>query len=376
MGMARAKVCIDCRYIGPRPSGIAEVVQALVDHVPAMAPDLDFLLLRHPMAGRLSHAPNVAEVEVPHAANGPATMWYLPRVVDLSGVHLFHATFNIMPAGLTMPCLATIHDVMWLTHPEWCATGAKGLIDRLFFGHGIRRALRHAAAIATVSEASRNEIVAVAPGTMPRATVTPSGVAEDFQPSGNALDRAALGLTEGRRLILTVGQFAPYKNHQGALAAFALVAKQRPDIDLVFVQRRGKGAEVLLQEAERLGLSGRVFVLAPMSRESLIALYCAATVLLHPSLCEGFGNPLVEAMACGCPVVTSDVSAMPEVTGDAALLAAPQDPSAIAAALASVLDDSDLAAKMRERGLKRAGELTWRSFAATNLDIYRRLLAD
>lgn len=372
--MSRKKVCIDCRYIGPRPSGIAEVVQALVDHAPAMAPDLDFLLLRHPAAARLSTAPNVSEIVVKQPANGPATMWWLPRVVDLSGVDLFHATFNIMPAGLTMPCVTTIHDVMWLTHPDWCGTGPKAQLDRRFYGHGIRRALRRSRAIATVSAASRDEIAALAPDAARRTHVTLSGVAEDFRPGANRADGWP-GLPPGRRFVLVVGQFAPYKNHLGALAAFARAARDRSDVDLVFVQRRGDGAHMLAAKAAELGLAERVHLLPPMPRAALVALYGAAAALLHVSLCEGFGNPLAEAMACGCPVVASDRSAMPEVTGGAALLADPGDPAAVATMLARVLDDAALAADMRDAGLRRAAELSWSSFAAANLAIYRGVLA-
>src|SRR5690606_41013293 len=86
-------------------------------------------------------------------------MWWLPRVVDLSGVSLFHATFNIMPAGLKMPCITTIHDMMWLTHPHWCNPRPYGRLQALFHGHGIKRALHRAAAIVTVSEASRRAIL-------------------------------------------------------------------------------------------------------------------------------------------------------------------------------------------------------------------------
>ena len=104
-------------------------------------------------------------------------------------------------------------------------------------------------------------------------------------------------------------------------------------------------------------------------------LYCGAEALLHPSFIEGFGNPVAEAMACGCPVVTSDCSAMPEVAGGAALLADPRDPGAIAAALKRAVEDPALAADLRARGLRRAAELDWRAFAAANCALYRRVLS-
>src|SRR5690606_25661446 len=250
-GNARRTICIDCRYLGPRPSGIAETVRALVDFVPDLAPDLDFLLLRSPdHSGRLSAAANVREVDVPQAANGPATMWWLPRVVDLTGVSLFHATFNIMPAGLKMPCITTVHDLMWLTHPHWCNSRPIGRLQALFHGHGIKRALRRAAAITTVSAASRREIAAHFPPAAERTFVTRSGVSPDFRPARrDRLRLAQLGRRPDRAFVLTVGQDAPYKNHDGALRAFAHAFAARPDIDLVLVQRMGKGGERLLRLA-------------------------------------------------------------------------------------------------------------------------------
>lgn len=374
---ARPMVGIDCRYLGPRPSGIAETVRALVDFVPGLAPDLDFLFLRSPAHdGRLSDAANVREIVVPEAANGPATMWWLPRVVDLSGLSLFHATFNIMPAGLGAPCVTTVHDLMWLTHPHWCNALPQGRLQALFHAHGIKRALRSAAAIATVSEASRAEILARFPAAADRVFVTPSGVSSDFRPAPRDAARLAeLGVRTGRPFVLTVGQYAPYKNHEGAVRAFAIAFADRPDVDLVLVQRLGKGAHRVLRLAETLGIGGRVRLLRPVSRQELVQLYSAAAALLHPSYCEGFGNPLAEAMACGCPVVTSNLSAMPEVTGGAALLAPPGDPHAIAASLHRAVTDKKQAATMRRAGLARAAQLSWRTFAADTLAIYRRALA-
>lgn len=373
---ARQRVCLDCRYIGPQPSGIGEVVQALVDHLPGMAPDLDFLLLRHPAApAPLSPAANVIERVVPQAANGPATMWWLPRIVDLAGVDLFHAPANIMPGGLAMPCVTTVHDVMWLTAPELCSNRLKGRVDRLFYGHGIRRALSRADAIATVSAATRGEIARIAPAAAARSVVTLSGVSSDFRPGPGEPDWPALGLPRLGRFVLTVGQHAPYKNHEGALAGFARAFAARPGIDLVFVQRQGRGAARLAAQARRLGIADRVHFAQGVGRAALIALYGQAEALLHPSLCEGFGNPLAEAMACGCPVVTSALSAMPEVVGGAALLVDPADPAAIAAALVAIVDDPAHAEALRAKGLARAAQLSWRAFAAANLAIYRKVLA-
>lgn len=374
---APARIALDCRYLGPRPSGIGEIVAALVRHLPELAPDCEFTFLRNALRTEpLSQAANVRELVVRSPANGPVTLLHLPLAVDLAGIDLFHAPANILPGGLAMPTITTVHDVMWLTHPQWCNPRLWGRVERHFYGHGITRALARSALIATVSEASRDEIARIAPAAAARVVVTPSGVASDFAPDArNAAALAAIGLPPGKRYCLVVGQGAPYKNHAGALRAFALAFARTPDIDLVLVRRRGDTGPALERLARKLGLSGRVHFLETITRAALVQLYCGAEVLLHPSFIEGFGNPVAEAMACGCPVVTSDCSAMPEVAGGAALLADPHDPAGIAAALRRVAEEPALAADLRARGLRRAAELDWRAFAAANLALYRRVLS-
>ena len=370
-------ICIDCRYLSDRPSGIGEVTRALVDHAPLLAPQYKFLLIRNAARTRaLSAANNVTEIALKTPANGPGTLWFLPFLVDLRNVDLFHAPFNILPRGLNMKTLATVHDIMWLTHPKWCNPNAYGMIERRFYRQGINRALGEASAIATVSEATKEAIVEHRPDAADRMHVTMSGVSERFRRV--QIDEAALrriGLAPGQQFILTAGQNAPYKNHRGAVEGFAKAFADRPDIALVMVQRRGSGAGELSSLARKLGIEDRVHFTGTVGFDTLLQLYSGALALLHPSLCEGFGNPVAEAMACGCPVITSNMSAMPEVAGGAALLVDPRDSNDIARNLRRVAQDGELATTMRERGLQRAEELSWESFARKNVEIYTKLLA-
>jgi glycosyltransferase involved in cell wall biosynthesis len=368
-------VCLDCRYLGPRPSGIGGVVRALVDYLPALAPDWHFKLLRNASLDHpLSDERNVTEVKVRAEANGPATMWLLPQIVDLRDVDLFHAPSNILPRGLTMPCVTTIHDVMWLTNPELCNPNAWGFVERFFYRHGINRALRKSDAILTVSEATRSDILDLRPELSKTTFAFLSGVSNSFRPrTVSQVELSGLGLPSNP-YILAVGQFAPYKNHEGAIRGFAMAFAKDPAIDLVILQRRGAGSDILQQLVNGMGLAGRVHFLPPLEEQDLAAIYSGALALLHPSFKEGFGMPLAEAMACGCPVVTSDLSSMPEVTAGAALLVDPRDPASIAAALRRVVQEPGLARKLRRLSLERARQLDWRIFVDGNLEVYRNVL--
>jgi len=372
-----ARICLDCRYVGARPSGIGEVSRALAQHVPALAPQHEFVILCPPHSPLLDLEHTNAQIRVVRAkANGPATMWAMARCTDLGGIDLFHAPFNILPAPLGMKTVVTVHDIMWLTDPQWCRAGLRGRVERAFYGHGIRRALRRADRIATVSEASARAIARHTPDGAQRIRVTLSGVSPRFRPREGA--RGALfnrlGLRPDRRLILTVGQYAPYKNHEGALEAFARALGKDQFFDLVFVQRQGNGARRLRRLARQRGIEERVHTLPALDEDDLIALYSHAQLLLHPSLCEGFGNPIAEAMACGCPVITGNRGAMAEVAGSAGWLVDPENPDAIARAIRALCDDRALAERLSRQGRARARELTWEKFARANLAIYNELL--
>ncbi|WP_108788356.1 glycosyltransferase [Erythrobacter sp. Alg231-14] len=370
-------ICIDCRYISDRPSGISQVIQGLIDHAPDLAPDLTFRLLKNArLKLPLSARSNVEEVIVQVGSNSPASMWFLPEIAPLLGADLYHATANTMPARLGMPCVTTVHDIMWLTNPEWCDSSPYGSIKRNFFGHGIRRAIAQSDRIATVSAATKAEIVQRYPASEPRICVTPSGVSDRFKPVGRD-DRlkARLGLAQDAQYALIVGQFAPYKNHERAMQGFARSFGGERDKFLVMVQRQGGGTAPLERLAKSLGVTAQIRFTGPIDDADLINLYSDASMLLHPSLCEGFGNPVAEAMASGCPVVTSNRSAMPEVAGGAAVLVDPTCVDSIATAIAEVWNDNQKSHAMREAGIARAKEMRWIDFARANVAIYRSILA-
>jgi hypothetical protein len=174
----RSVICLDCRYIRERPSGIGVWVQELVDHLPELAPDLDFLFIKHPKApSQLSRAPNVQETVVAQEANGLATMFWLPKIVELAQVDIYHNTFNVMPYWLPVRTVVTLTDIMQVKHPSWAKEpGLWGWLEVAYKRHGIVRAFRHADRIVAVSKATRDEIATVDPRAAARTRVALQGV--------------------------------------------------------------------------------------------------------------------------------------------------------------------------------------------------------
>jgi len=377
-------ICVDCRYIRKRPSGIGVVLQELIQRLPALIGNEPLLLLKHPEAvDRLSDAPNVREQVVSQEANGPATMWWLPRVVDLRGVDLYYSASNTLPHGLSMATVVTVCDVMWIKHPRWArSTGAWGRIETSYYQHGIWRALRKATRICTISEASKDEIRSVHEPAGARTTVIREGVSTEFHPirgeqqrehAAEVIERLAPG---ARRWVLTVGQFAPYKNHERIVRAFGRAFPADNGVHLVLVQRLGEGSRVLGPIARMLGIEARVHFLQGLSLSDLAALYRGAACVCHASLYEGFGNALAEGMASGVPVVTSNRSSMPEVCGDAALFVDPEDVDDIARALRVAVTDEPTASRLRRDGEARAGQMSWDAYAEQYAHVFREVLAD
>lgn len=358
-------------------------VRELVDYLPVLAPDLNFLFMRHPRGPkRLSTAPNTRECTVPQEANGPATMFWLSHIVDLRDVDIYHNTFNMMPYGIRIPAVVSVTDIMQIKHPAWAK--GPGLLEWVNVGfkwHGLWRALSHATLIVAVSEATRDEIASVDPVAARKTRVAFQGVSGDFHVLEGAEGAARVEsarrrhVAGARRYILTVGQFSAYKNHEMILRAFARAFASDPGMHLLLVQRVGPGPRVLRPIAKALGVGDRVHFSRDLPLADLVALYNGAVALAHPSLYEGYGNPVIEALACGCPVVTSNRSSMPEVAAGAALLVDPERLDEIANAMWSLATDIALASELRRRGLARAQGLSWRSFAEKHVDAYREVLA-
>ncbi len=375
------RVSIDARYVRERPSGIGAYVRALVDRLPALDEASHFHFWVDPRAPRpLSTGDNTSESLVHSAANGFSTLALPTRLVNLEGIDVLHAPFNILGRGIPCPTVVTIHDLMWLEAPA----DAEGLslvtpFKAAYYADGIRRALRRADCLVAISKATADAIRRAEPRASSRVHVVHHGVEARFCPPSDreaARDAALERLGIRGRYLLVVGQNTPSKNHRAVLEAFAAARLPR-DVSLVVLQRlyAGRrpgvlGASPLHQRARELGVSERLVLPRDLSDDSLIGVLQGAEALVQFSRYEGFGMPALEALACGTPVVASDIAPLVEVLGGAAL-AVPLRVEALARALERVTSDRSLAAELSARGPERAREFTWDRCARLHLELYR-----
>jgi glycosyltransferase involved in cell wall biosynthesis len=381
----RGAIVVDARYVRERPSGIGMMVEELVHRLPTLLPDERFVFLRHPLArSPLSDAPNTADVTVAAEVNGPLGLAGLSAVAPLRGAKLFFAPSNILPVGIPCPSLVTVHDTMWLDAPELCrAKGAWGKLETAFYATGLRTAIRSATALLTPSQATKACIAAHSLEAAARTTVIPHGVCGSVRAPSEPLPlevrrqieaAVARHVPGAKRFVLAIGQAAGYKNHDGVVRGFAAAFPHDEDVHLVLVQRLGDEAARLLGLAGLLGIRHRVRVLSTIPFGDLVQLLQSALCLCHPSFFEGWGMPLTEAQAAGCPVVTSNQSCMPEVTGGAARFVDPSSSLSIAAGLRDLAEDDALRHDLRVRGLARAAELCWGKHVALTAEVIRTLI--
>lgn len=365
------QIAIDARYIREKPSGIGTYVQALVERLPAAAPADRFLFWAHPLARRpLSPAPNARDVVVKPGPNSPLPVWWPARYAPFDDVDVFHSPHNMMPRRVPVPSVVTVHDVMAIERPDLHLHGLERLVKSTYYPQAVWRALREATRIIAPTQDAANRIRHLEPSASARVRVILEAADPVFRPPADAaLARARARVLTGSSepYLLVVGANSATKRHADAVAAFAAVpAPWR----LVLLQRQGAD-ERLSQLARHTGVGDRIVWVPRVGRDDVVALMQAAGALVQPSVYEGFGLPVIEAMACGCPVVSSDIPVFREVTGGHALFARPMDVVSLGAALQTMTGSATLRSDLAAAGLARAGELSWDRCAVETLDVYR-----
>jgi glycosyltransferase involved in cell wall biosynthesis len=299
----------------------------------------------------------------------------IPHKLRKLGADLLHSPHYVLPLFVRPRTVVTIHDCIHLLFPEYLPNRMALRYARLMMGSAIRRS----ALVFTVSEASRRDILSFYPEADPdRVKVVPNAIDAAIleDPGEEETERVKERYQIRGRFVLYAGNVKPHKNLDRLIAAFGLL-KQRPgheDLKLLIIGDEVNRYGSLRRNVEAAGVRQDVRFFGFVPDSTLAALYRLASVFAFPSLYEGFGLPPLEAMACGTPVVTSRLSSLPEVVGDAALLVDPYSVEDIASGLELVLSDETLRADLVARGRERVTHFSWERSVRAIHSGYMRVL--
>jgi len=327
--------------------------------------DIEAIDVHHGRTGGASTASRILGGIEREAQYYPRGLAASARAVQADLIHVPAA----MPAyARDLPLVLTVHDAIPWRHPEWF-TRANALQQRLLVG----RAARHADLVITDSHASKGDIIDLLRVDPARVEVIPLGISQAFAPTNRDRDWLAGRYGVDGPVVLSVGTPEPRKNLLGTIKIFERVAREVPDAALLLVGGDGWGSDPI---AERIAQSpARIIQTGRVDFDDLTRLYASADCFLFPSLLEGFGLPPLEAMASGTPVVSSNRPSLPEVVGDAAFTADPDDHAALTTAVLDVLGDAALADVQRARGLAQSARFDWGTTVEQTIAAYRRVLA-
>ncbi|HEY2595560.1 MAG TPA: glycosyltransferase family 1 protein [Chloroflexota bacterium] len=364
-------IAIDARLVG-YAAGIAQYARLLIDALTALEGPERYVVLRSRRGRR---------EEVGSAGGRPVSLmtpphnrferWVLPLelLARRPWPSLLHSVDHVAPTWRRWRSVVTLHDLAFLLYPATHTDESRAYYAAS--GESVRKAER----VIAVSQRTASDAVRLLGVDPVRMRVVPEAAAPSFSPRGDAeFESAARRLhLDQRPYALFVGTLEPRKNVPLLLEAFALVRRQL-DVQLLVVGGRGWLDEPIFAAHARSGLGDAVRFLGNLGQDDLAALYSHAGAFVLPSLYEGFGLPVLEAMACGAPVICSNAGPLPEVAGDAAVLLSPLEPAEWAEAIVSVLTDPQVAAALRQKGFERAAAFSWTRTALATRDVYREAL--
>ncbi|MEM8559765.1 MAG: glycosyltransferase family 1 protein [Bacteroidota bacterium] len=308
----------------------------------------------------------------------------LPQAARKAGVDVLHCTSNTAPLNSPVPTVVTVHDVIYLEGRASAILRGSGTwyqrLGNLYRRQVVPSVAHRAAKVLTVSEYERRRILDTLPMPPKKLEVVYNGVGAHFRPVESADEqrrvRQRYGLPED--FLFFLGNTDPKKNLPGVITAYVEYARRvardgGAPTPLVIADYAREALDVHLRALGALDLAPRFILPGYMANTDLPAIYSQTALFLYPSLRESFGIPILEAMACGAPVITSRAASMPEVAGDAAVLIEPTQPSSLASAIRHVLADATLQADLRRQGFARAERFSWARTAECLVEIYEEV---
>ena len=367
---ATMRIGVDARLMQHQPAGISRYTRHLLQELAKINQHDEFITFQH----RRHRTPLIDQANFRRATLFAPVHTRIEQTmlaIELArfSLDLLHSTDFIPPLYTTVPTVITVHDLAFLHWPHFLTKDSAA-----YYGQ-IDRAVRHAKHIIVPSESTKQDLTAMLGVPPNKVSVIYEAADESFVPLPVEETRAEV--MKKYRLpasfILFVGTIEPRKNVDGLIRAFHHLRNKYGVHDTALVIAGGSGwlYNETLELIRQLKLEQSVFLVGRVLDEELHKLYVAARCHVHPAHYEGFGLPPLEAMACGTPTIVSNVSSLPEVVGDAALLVDPENWEEIAVAIHRLLSDDQLHAELREKGLKRARYFNWESAARRTLEVYR-----
>jgi len=366
------RIAVDAHAIGRHLTGNEVYVRSLLREYSTLEPESEFIAyISEPGAERL--VPRRFTTE--RVASDPYVRlsWDLSRRLAIDKPDLIHVQYTAPLINQT-PVVVTVHDVSFIEHPEYFTA-----LRRAQLRFNVARTVKLADRIITVSEFSRDAILRAYPVPREKVRVIPNAVSSEFKvvSRGRATQATYERFGIEAPFIFSVGDLQPRKNHIGLITAFTALAAAHPELNhhLVIAGQNTWFTPKVRAAAQASGVAPRIHFTGFVSDADLVRLYNACDCFVFPSFYEGFGLPILEAMACGRAVACSNTSAMPEVAEGAGLLFDPRNPASIARAMADILLDAELRQRIESRGLHRAAHFNWRRSALATLEVYREVIA-
>ena len=373
------KIAIDIRTINKPRSGVGYYVTNLIQKLQDIDEDNQYCLISNngeyentfrAQANFENHRTWVSNEN--HLFGDFWESFYLPRLLEKKNVSVFHGPAFMVPLiKRNMATVVTIHDIVSFIMPDTIPMKYAFYMRNL-----IKLVSRKADRIISVSHSTKKDLIAWLGVPEEKITVVHQAVSETFYPAENGDGGAQIRRRFGihGRYMLFVGNLEPRKNLSRLMEAFAM-ARERlgGPIQLVICGKKGWLCSGILKTYERIRRGDDILITNYVNEQDLLGLYQNAEMFVFPSRYEGFGLPALEAMACGAPVITSNVSSLPEITGGAAMLINPSDVGEISEAMVKLANCASLRSELKEKGFRQAKLFSWAKTARETLDVYRSL---
>ena len=371
------RIGIDATALPPQPVGAGNYIIQLIRSLANVESEFEFVVFAQPDGRQQINTPesrSIHWVKTPSLNPGVRLFWeqtLFPRLIRQSSVDLLHSLHYTRPYLLPCPSVVTFHDMTFFLYPHLHTR-----VKRIFFPLAIRLSARTAQSLIADSESTRQDVIRILQIPSKKIVSIQLGVDQKFRVIDDplVLERVRRDYKLPDRFILYVGLVEPRKNVPLLIRAYKKLIDQGFTVPLVIVGRFGWMYEAVLDQIEGFGLKEQVQFTGYVSGGDLPVIYNLADISVYPTQYEGFGFPVLEAMACGVPVVTSAVSSLPEIVGDAGILIPPDDEGALTEAIANVLRNPDLHAELARKGPIQAAQFSWEQTAQKTIQVYRQVL--